>query len=229
MVQQAADKKLAAAVRAALREDPRLRSQGISVQVRDGVATLYGTVSRYLDKMVAAEDAWRVAGVVEVRNRLQVRPDVVRDPLAIAAEVMEALSADSRVDTRGIVVEVAEGIVKLSGAVSSEAERRAAEEDAWQVDGVVDISNQLTVSPQRRRPDREIEMDVRDALSADARISDATQIKVRSVAGTVRLEGTVSSAEEREAAEKDAWYTGGVVYVENRLQVTGGRERPAAA
>lgn len=199
------------------------------MQVRGGVVTLSGTVARHLDKMVAAEDAWRVKGVEEVRNRLQVRPDVLRPAEEIASDAAEALAIDERVDERTIVVEVAEGVVRLSGSVSSQEERRAAEDDVWQVEGVVDISNELTVTPDRRRPDEEIEADVRSALDEDASLSDPTRIKARSVAGTVRLEGTVPSAQERQAADKDAWYTAGVVYVENMLRITGRRERPVAA
>ena len=221
--------RIAADVREALRHDPRLRREGIRVRVRDGVVTLSGTVARYLDKMLAAEDAWRVKGVREVRNHIQVQPDVLRPAEEIASDVAEALARDERVDERTIVVEVAEGVVRLSGSVSSQEERQAAEDDVWQVEGVVDVSNELTVSPDRRRPDEEIEADVRAALDEDASLSDPTQIRVRSVAGTVRLEGTVPSARERQAAEKDAWYTAGVVYVENMLRVTGRRERPAAA
>jgi len=229
MAERSQDQRIAAEVRKALKHDARLRPEGISVQVEGGVATLTGTVGSYLDKMVAAEDAWRVKGVKEVRNHLQVQPDTIRPPEEIAADVDSALRKDPRVDARSIVVNVAEGIVRLSGTVSSEAERAAAEEDTWQTEGVVDVSNELTTSADRRRPDSEIEADVRSSLDADARIADPTQITVDAVAGTVRLQGTVSSAEERQAAEQDAWYTAGVVYVENLLTTARGHQRPAAA
>lgn len=229
MADRSLDQRIAAEVLETLEHDSRLRPEGISVQVQEGVVTLTGTVGRHLDRMVAARDAWRVKGVVEVRNRLQVQPDTLRNAEELAAEIFDALAKDPRVDSRGMVVNVAEGLVRLSGTVPSDAARRAAEEDAWRVEGVVDVSNELAVSPAGRRTDREIEADVRAALDGDARISDPTKIKVRSVAGTVRLEGSISSGEEREAADKDAWYTAGVVYVENLLRVAGGRRRPAAA
>lgn len=229
MAERSNDERIASEIREALEYDSRLHPEGISVQVHQGVVTLIGKVGRHADRMVAAEDAWRVKGVAEVRNQLQVQPDILRRPEEVAAAVAAALRRDPRVDDRSVVVNVAEGLVRLSGTVSSEAERRAAEEDAWQVDGVVDISNELTVSVDRRRPDPEIEQDVRAALDADARIADPTQITVKSVAATVRLQGTVASAEERQAAEKDAWYTAGVVYVENLLTVAGEQQQPAAA
>ncbi len=223
------DDRIAGEVREVLDHDSRLRPEGISIQVQRGVVTLTGTVGRHLDKMVAAEDTWRIKGVVEVKNGLQVKPDILRPSEQIAADVAAALTANPRVDDRSVVVNVAEGIVRLSGAVSNEAERRAAEEEAWHTDGVVDVSNELTISVDRRRPDHEIEQDVRAALDSDARISDPTQVSAKSVAGTVRLQGTVASAEERQAAERDAWYTAGVVYVENLLTIAGRRQRPAAA
>lgn len=229
MAERLTDDKIASEVRHALDHDSRLRPEGISVQVQRGVVTLTGTVGRYVDKMVAAEDAWRTKGVAEVRNGLQVKPDLLRPADEIAADIAAALAGDPRVDDRGVVVNVAEGIVRLSGTVSSEAERRAAEDDSWRTDGVVDVSNELTISADRRRPDHEIEQDVRAALDSDARISDPTQITAKSVAGTLRLQGTVASVEERQAAERDGWYTAGVVYVENLLTIAGRRQRPAAA
>ncbi len=228
MAEQFIDEKIATEIRHALDHDSRLRPEGISVQVHRGVVTLAGTVGRYVDKMVAAEDSWRIKGVAEVRNELHVKPDILRPADEIAADIVNALAGDPRIDDRSVVANVAEGIVRLSGTVSSEAERRAAEEDAWRTDGVVDVSNELTISVDRRRPDTEIEQDVRTALDNDARISDPTQITAKSVAGTVRLQGSVADADERQAAERDAWYTAGVVYVENLLTIAGKRQRPAA-
>lgn len=229
MAEQSKDRKIASKVRKALQLDSRIEEEKISIQVEKGVVTLSGTVSRHLERMAAAEDAWQVEGVKEVRNRLQVQPDTVRPAEHIAEDVAAALEKDPRVDARSVVVNVSEGIVRLSGTVASAAERTAAEECAWQTEGVVDVSNELTLSPDRRRPDAEIEQDVRAALDTDARIADPTQINVRVVAGTVRLQGSVSSVDERQAAEKDAWYTAGVVYVENLLTITGERKQPAAA
>lgn len=223
------EKKIADAVRAALASDPRLHRESISLEVLGGIVTLRGTVGSYLERMAAAEDAWSVRGVAEVRNHLQVRPDRVRQTAEIAADLVAALARDPRVNRRDVVAEVAEGVVRLSGTVSSEVERKAAEEIAWGVPGVVAVSNEIVVSPSGRRPDSDVERDVRAALDEDARLSDPARIKVSSVAGTVRLEGSVPTAEEREAAEKDAWWTAGVVYVENRLRLNGARERPAAA
>ena len=152
-----------------------------------------------------------------------------RSDTEIAWDVVSALSMDERVDPKSIVVEVAEGVVRLSGAVSSESQRVAAEEIARQTPGVVQVADDVTVAEDSRRPDRDIEADVRESLDTDAALSDPTLIRVSCVAGTVRLEGAVTSNEERTTAEKDAWYTAGVVYVENRLRTTGRRERRAVA
>ena len=143
--------------------------------------------------------------------------------------MLYALDQDGRVDTDGIMVDVAEGTVRLSGAVSSHEERQAAEEAAWTTEGVVDVINELVLSPSRKRSDQEIAADVRSALDKDAQLSNAGHIRVRSTGATVRLDGTVESISEREAAEKDAWYTAGVVYVENMLTVERRRESPSAA
>lgn len=45
-----------------------------------------------------------------------------------------------------IRVEVSGRVVVLTGEVDSDMTRRVAGEDAWDVPGVVDVSNQLTIS-----------------------------------------------------------------------------------
>jgi osmotically-inducible protein OsmY len=229
MAEQSTDEKIAKQIHDGLQHDDRVRSTAIQLRVEGGVVTLSGTVGRYLDRLAAAEDAWRIKGVSEVRNELQVQPDRLRDPEAVAADVAASLAEDDRVNDHSVVVNVAEDVVRLSGTVADEYERRAAEEDAWRTDGVVDVSNELTVSADGRRADPEIEQDVRSALDGDARILDPTQIHVKVVAATVKLEGSVLSGDERQAAENDAWYTAGAVYVENLLTVARGQREQRAA
>ena len=65
----------------------------------------------------------------------------------VAGEVQGKIYADSNVPTKGITVASANGVVTLSGAVSSDAERLAAASDAAQVAGVKTVVNNLQVAP----------------------------------------------------------------------------------
>ena len=213
------DEEIAADVRDTLQWDTRLDASHVNVAVDNGEVTLTGLVRYFGEKIAASEDAWRIKGVRAVHNRLAVSPTVARTDGDIAADVVNALNWDSRVDESGIVVGVAGGVVTLSGTVGSQSEKRAALEDAWQTAGVVDVNDQLEVVPTRRRSDFEVAADVRAALTRDARISDPTRISVQVTDGVVRLHGGVTTASERRAADEDARFTAGVVDVHDELTI----------
>ncbi len=204
------DEQIAADVRDALAWDSRLDASGVKADVHDGTVVLSGVVRRAADVSVAAEDAWRIKGVRRVDNRLAVSPSAARTDQEIAADVANTLRWDHRVDDRGIAIQVVGGVVTLTGAVSSIGEKRAAQEDARHVPGVVDLNDHLTVAPARRRPDAEIAGDVQAALLRDARIADGTRIGLSVRDGVVYLDGSVASVEERRSAIDDAWFTAGV-------------------
>lgn len=222
------DQKSTDRLQQAIRRDSRLAATEILAEVQEGTATLRGTVSRLQEKWIAGEVAGSVEGIREVENRLRVAPRVLRGDEEIADELSTAI-AEAGVDDRYLVITVAGGSVHLSGSLLSESDRRELEEIAARVEGVVELTCDLAVSTGRGcPPDRAIEREIRAILDRDAEIPNAPRITVRSVAGTVRLEGPVSSAGERQAAERDARRPPGVVYVDNRLTLEESPERPAA-
>jgi osmotically-inducible protein OsmY len=64
----------------------------------------------------------------------------------LRAEVEEALFYDTWVDADAIQVQVRDGIVTLAGVLPNYEEIRYATDDAWDVDGVVGVRSNLTVS-----------------------------------------------------------------------------------
>lgn len=71
-----------------------------------------------------------------------------RSDAAIAGDVQGKINADSGVATKQVTVQSANGVITLSGAVASDAERAAAANDAAQVAGVKTVINNLTVGTQ---------------------------------------------------------------------------------
>jgi hypothetical protein len=69
------DDEIRAAVEQNLRIDRYLPSEGIEVEVEDGVVTLLGEVSDYLHVRYAWDDAWDTRGVRGVLSRLEVGAD----------------------------------------------------------------------------------------------------------------------------------------------------------
>ena len=72
-----------------LKWDPKITSDDIAVAVKDGVVTLSGFVSSYMEKDAAEKASKRVYGVRAVANDIQVRPTAVRTDPEIAREAVQ--------------------------------------------------------------------------------------------------------------------------------------------
>ncbi|MCL5264852.1 MAG: BON domain-containing protein [Chloroflexi bacterium] len=63
----------------------------------------------------------------------------------IERDIRDSLFWDAWVDSRKVTVQVEDGVVTLSGAVRAPLEKKAAEDDAWDASGVVDVKNRLRI------------------------------------------------------------------------------------
>ena len=141
-------------------------------------------------------------------------------PLADA--VLASLDLDPRIpDSLEIAVDADGGTVTLRGTVESFRQRRAAGDDANEVEGVYDVDNQLKVSltGADRRDDDEIRGIALQILIWDVDVpSDAVDVKVDD--GWVTLTGNVSYQFESDAAYDDVSSMIGVYGVTNEIRVT---------
>jgi len=80
-------------------------------------------------------------------NRAPARTDA-----QVASDVQNKIYSDAAVQSRGISVQAANGVVTLSGDVSSEAERTAAANDAGAIEGVKVVVNNLEVQQAQAAP-----------------------------------------------------------------------------
>jgi osmotically-inducible protein OsmY len=138
----------------------------------------------------------------------------------IRQAVEHELREDRRVSQPGLNVIVDEGIVTLTGEVSSWGKRQAAQEAAHRVGGVLDVANEIRVKPPNsaRKSDTEIARAVRERLEWDVFIPD-DQIRTTVSEGRITLEGRVSLHRERDDAEKAVRDLAGVTGVINRIEV----------
>lgn len=147
LIHPTSDLTIAQTVRDNLFRDVRLSSpEKIQVQVTGGVVTLTGTVPSYDQKMDAEDDAWATTGIVDVVNDIVVMPSHRRPDAEIANDVRAALARDPSINAVNIGVRVTNGTVFLGGSVPSFYQVRRAADDAWSVDGVVAVVNDLKVS-----------------------------------------------------------------------------------
>jgi osmotically-inducible protein OsmY len=119
-----------------------------------------------------------------------------------------------------MVVGVSDGVVTLTGVVSSYAQKFAAQEATHRVTGVLDVANDIDVNPvdSFMRTDTEIASAVRNALEWDALVpNELIQSTVSD--GWVTLEGQVDYWRERSDAERAIRRLAGVVGVNNKITI----------
>ncbi len=212
------DRELQEQILAALEWEPGVDAAGIGVSVSDGVATLQGTVTTYLQRSTAERAARHVFGVRGIANELQVSPTagMSRTDSAIAEAVANALEWDSAVPDNAVKPTVSNGWVTLNGIVSWQFQKSAAERAAQRLYGVKGVTNAITLKPQVRSAD--VKTKIEDAFKRSAEI-DAQRIKVETIDGGVILTGAVHSLSERDEAERAAWSAPGVTRVDDRLTI----------
>jgi osmotically-inducible protein OsmY len=135
--------------------------------------------------------------------------------------VIENMDHDPRLpDSAEIAVSAADGVVTLRGTVESFSQRRAATDDAKQIEGVYEVDDQLKVNliGDNRREDDEIRGVALQALIWDTEVpSDALDVHVED--GWITLKGDVSFQFQSDAAYDDVSSLYGVYGVSNEIKV----------
>jgi osmotically-inducible protein OsmY len=139
----------------------------------------------------------------------------------IQQDVLRELKWDPRVEETDVGVEVDDGIVTLTGNVSSWAKKFAAQEAAHRVYGVLDVANDIVVKAPGTLPvtDTDIAQAVRRTLEWDVFVPHE-QITSTVSNGWVTLAGNVELLNDREAADRAIRNLQGVRGVTNTVTVT---------
>jgi osmotically-inducible protein OsmY len=133
-------------------------------------------------------------------------------------EVERELEWEPSVDERRIGVSVMDGIVTLTGEVSSFGEKWRAERAVERVAGVRGIANELEVKLLSERSDVDIAKAAADALKWNVMVpSDKITVKVSN--GWLTLEGEVRWDYQRRAAERAVRDLPGVRGVSNLIRI----------
>ncbi|MEY4922390.1 MAG: hypothetical protein RLY17_1107 [Pseudomonadota bacterium] len=143
---------------------------------------------------------------------------------AVTAKVKSALLEDKSIKINDITVETTQGIVTLSGFVSSQAEAKTAVEIAGKIEGVKSVSDKLHVKDQKSQSVSEYASDAVTTSSIKAKlladdIVPSRKITVETTDGVVLLTGFVENKAQSERAESIAKAVDGVKSVKNDLNI----------
>lgn len=142
----------------------------------------------------------------------------MKSDLDLKHDVEAELEWDPSVDARQIGVTVTDGIVTLTGEVSSYAHKWNAERAAERVAGVVGIANEIEVKLIGEQTDSDIAKRAANALKWNTLVP-SERITVSVDKGWLTLRGDVSYDFERRAAERAVRNLAGVRGVSNLIVV----------
>jgi osmotically-inducible protein OsmY len=141
-----------------------------------------------------------------------------RSDSTIRNDVQFELKWDPKITSSDIGVAVKDGVVTLTGYVSSYWEKDAAEKASKRVYGVRGVANDLQIKLGYTRTDPEIARDAVHELEGHVGIP-SEKIKATVKNGWVTLEGTVDWQYQKSLAESAVKKLKGVVGVTNSIQV----------
>ena len=197
---------------------PEIDSDHVGITTDNGVVTLKGYVPSYVQKHAAEAAVKRVAGVRGVVQSLQVYlggSNPTEDE-ELARRAINSLDWDALVPRACVKVTVEGGWVSLSGEVSWQYQKNAAENAVRKLCGVVGVINNVAIKRQPQPTD--IKQRIEYALKRSAEL-DSKSIQIAVANGTVTLEGTVDSWAARDQAKGAVWAAPGVIEVRDNLRV----------
>jgi osmotically-inducible protein OsmY len=142
----------------------------------------------------------------------------MKDDVTLRRDVLAELEYDPSIDARKIGVAAEDGIVTLTGEVSTFAEKWNAERAVERVEGVRGIVNKIEVKIVGDYSDADIAREAADALRWNLMVPPGKVIpKVEN--GYITLAGEVNYDFQRRAAEKAVRYIPGVKGVINLITI----------
>jgi len=203
-----------------------LRNDAIKTEARNGVVTLTGQVSESSHKYLAQEAAAGLPGVQRVDNRLAVKLEgTEKSDTWIRAKVRSVLALHRNVSGSPMEVDISAGVITLRGVATSAAQKELATEYTEDIQGVLRVTNVMTVAstPAERTvaenmDDASITAQVKMALCIH-RSTSSIKTKVEARAGEITLTGVAKSAAEKHLVTKLVTDIRGVTNVKNEMTI----------
>lgn len=207
-----------------------LQDDDIKIESKDGIVTMTGIVSGNYHRVLAQETVAGLPGVKSVDNKLELKgaaPTASSDAW-VRDNVVATLLFHRSVRPATTVVNVKEGVVTLRGEASSQAQKELTTEYVKDVDGVIDVNNEMTVEKAEGKDNAQTISETIDDASITTQVkmtllyhrsTSALHTKVDTKDGVVTLTGKAGNAAESALATKLANDVNGVKEVKNQMSV----------
>ena len=137
------DQDIKEAMYCLLNANSEIKTNDVKVSINNGSIFLEGTVNSFWKSDKIRKMASKISGVISVTNKITIIPDEKISDEEIANLIFNSMQNCVQVDAYNINVEVEDGIVSLSGILSSMSEYDEAIDIVKSTKGVVDIKNSL--------------------------------------------------------------------------------------
>ncbi|MFX1572721.1 MAG: BON domain-containing protein [Promethearchaeota archaeon] len=137
------DQDVSEAMYCLLDANSEINSNNVQVSINEGNIILEGTVNSYWKKEKIRKLASQISGVVSVKNKISINPDVKISDKEIANLIIKSMQKSVHVDAHKIEVKVKDGVVILSGILSSMSEYDTVKDIVEFTKGVIDVKNNL--------------------------------------------------------------------------------------
>lgn len=142
------DEQIRSNVENLLEWSSHIDAEHIRVHVQHGIVTLEGATDALWKKLHAEEVVLQLTGVTAIDNKLTVVPTKDISDEMIAESLVNALKRNPTINADAVEVRVANGVVRLTGAVPNWAARQLVYESALHTFGVIGVDDQLAVANQ---------------------------------------------------------------------------------
>lgn len=221
------DDRIEAAARNSYVFKTYLKGDDIQIHSVAGVVTLTGTVASDSHATLAADTVGDLPGVKSVDNKLEVKGDIPEknSDAWIRTKVITMLMLHGNIDGANTEVDVKDGRVTLRGVAGSHAARELTSEYVKDVEGVMDVNNEMTVAKGPDKIHRTVAEFIDDAsIKAQIKLAlafhrgtDPFRADISVKRGVVTVSGKAKNAAEKELVTKRIEDIHGVIRIHNRM------------
>lgn len=212
------DEKLLGKIHQALKLNAEVSEARLKVDVKNGRVSLAGEVPFYRRKLSAIETVEQIAGVKEIDDRIDVKPDIRMSDKEIEKDVRRTILKVEDIPETNIMISSKKGQVKLTGNLSSLYLSQVAETVAYNCEGVLFVENLILIDLDRARGDGEIAHEVEELLARENKVN-SMNVSVSCVFSRLILRGTVESLKQKRRVHAAVAQVPGLLAIRNELEV----------